>query len=188
MSYKLIVGLGNYPKQYHDNRHNVGFMVIDKLCQELNLSLNQEKFDAKFTKVNAEKNTYILLQPQTYMNLSGESVSQIMSYFHIDIKDLLVIYDDIDLSLGEIRFRMSGSAGGHNGMKSIITKLKEQNFMRLRIGIDKPGRGVDLANYVTSDFSQKERMAINQAIKIVVNDVIKYMNGTQISHLFNDQY
>ena len=133
---KLIVGLGNPGKEYENTRHNCGFMAIDYLAQDLGVTINQAKFKGLYAKIKVEGEDVILLKPQTYMNLSGESVSEVMKFFKIDKEDVLVIYDDLDLPVGKIRIRANGSAGGHNGIKSLIAHLNGQDFKRIRIGID----------------------------------------------------
>lgn len=134
---KLIVGLGNPGKEYENTRHNCGFMAIDYLAQDLGVTINQAKFKGLYAKIKVEGEDVILLKPQTYMNLSGESVSEVMKFFKIDKEDVLVIYDDLDLPVGKIRIRANGSAGGHNGIKSLIAHLNGQDFKRIRIGIDR---------------------------------------------------
>ena len=115
---KLIVGLGNPGKEYERTRHNVGFMVIERLAQEMNVSISNSKFKGEYVKLKYKGEDIILLKPMTYMNLSGESVIQVMKFFKLDIQDLLVIYDDLDMPTGKLRLRESGSAGGHNGIKN----------------------------------------------------------------------
>lgn len=153
---KLIVGLGNPGKQYEKTRHNVGFMVIDKLCENLNISLDKEKFKSLYCveHINGEK--IILLKPLTYMNLSGEAIQAMMNYYQIGLEDLLLIYDDLDLPVGKIRLRQKGSAGGHNGLKSTIAHVGSQQFNRIRIGIDRPQSRLSVSDYVMSNFTKDE--------------------------------
>jgi PTH1 family peptidyl-tRNA hydrolase len=128
---KLIVGLGNPGKEYVETRHNLGFLIIDQLANKLEVELNKQKFNGLYYQTKE----YILFKPQTYMNNSGECVSAFMNYFQIPFDNLLVIYDDISLPLGNFRYRQQGSDGGHNGIKNIIEKLGKKNFQRLRVGI-----------------------------------------------------
>ena len=145
---KLIVGLGNYGGEYKNTRHNAGFMALDFYAKKNNLSIDKRKFKGLYTETKINDEKVLLLEPQTYMNLSGECVRDFMGYFHIDVKDLLVIYDDMDLDVGVIRLREKGSAGGHNGIKSIIAHLGTQEFPRVKVGVgEKPSR-MDLADYV----------------------------------------
>lgn len=164
LSLKLIVGLGNPGKKFLNTRHNVGFMAIDELSKELSISLDQKKFNGIYGKGVVNGETVYLLKPQTYMNLSGESVRPLMEYFNIDVDDLLVIYDDLDLPTGKVRLRQKGSAGGHNGMKSIIAHVHTQEFKRVRIGIDRSGRQ-SVIDYVLKPFSKEEQTPIQEAIE-----------------------
>ena len=158
---KLIVGLGNPGREYEGTRHNCGFMVIDKLAEKLNVSVDQNKFKGLYVKFKYHGEDVILLKPQTYMNLSGESVSTLMQFFKIEIEDLLVIYDDLDMPVGKLRLRKTGSAGGHNGIKNIIAHLNSQDFKRIRVGIDRH-KYMKVVDYVLSRFTKEETDAINQ--------------------------
>lgn len=135
---KLIVGLGNIGKEYDETRHNAGFMTIDHFAEKHGFEFNKQKFDALIADggVNGEK--VILAKPTTYMNESGRSVRQIVDFYKLDPEDVLVVHDDMDLPTGRLRLRQKGSAGGHNGIKSIIAHLGTEKFKRLRIGIDHP--------------------------------------------------
>ena len=155
---KLIVGLGNPGKQYEQTRHNIGFIVIDKLAEKLNIQLHQAKFKGLFGSGLVEGEKVLLLKPLTYMNLSGESIRAIMDFYQIDIEDLVVIYDDLDLPAGRIRLRQRGSAGGHNGIKSTISHLGTQEFNRIRVGINRPTNGMAITDYVLGRFSEEERI------------------------------
>ncbi|AJD89387.1 peptidyl-tRNA hydrolase [Jeotgalibacillus malaysiensis] len=162
---KLMIGLGNPGKTYDKTKHNIGFDVIDELADRWNAPLMQGKFNGVFSKtiVNGEK--VILLKPLTYMNLSGESIRPLMDYFQIDPEDIVVIYDDLDLPMGKMRLRQKGSAGGHNGIKSTIAHLGTQEFNRIRIGIDRPPRGMKVPDYVLSRFSKEEWAEMEPVIK-----------------------
>ncbi|WP_273837102.1 aminoacyl-tRNA hydrolase [Guptibacillus sedimenti] len=161
---KLIVGLGNPGKKFNNTRHNVGFMAIDQLAKEMGIALDQKKFQGIYGKGMVNGEAVYLLKPQTFMNLSGESVRPLMEYFNIEVADLLVIYDDLDLPTGKVRIRQKGSAGGHNGMKSIITHLHTQEFKRVRIGIDRSARQT-VIDYVLKPFSKEEVEPIQLAIE-----------------------
>ena len=128
---KLMVGLGNPGAEYQNTRHNLGFAVIDQLANQLKVELNKKKFNGLYCKTGE----YILLKPQTYMNNSGECVAAFLNYFQIPLDNLLIIYDDIALPLGNFRYRFQGSAGGHNGIKNLIEKLGTTKFKRLKVGI-----------------------------------------------------
>ena len=153
---KLIVGLGNPGNKYRLNRHNVGFIIIDYLAEKLNCKIEQKLGKALYCKTSFANESVILIKPQTYMNLSGESVSFFINYFKIDIEDLIVIYDDLDLEFGKIRIREKGSAGGQKGMISIIQYLNTETFLRVRVGINRPPEFMDAADYVLSNFLSEE--------------------------------
>jgi PTH1 family peptidyl-tRNA hydrolase len=161
---KLVVGLGNPGPKYAGTRHNVGFDCIDYCAEQVGIELDQSKFKGVFGKgmINGEK--VILLKPLTYMNLSGESVRPLMDYFNIDVEDVLIIYDDMDLPVGKIRLRQKGSAGGHNGIKSLIQHLGTPEFKRIRVGVDRPQNGESIVNYVLGTYRPEEREHVEQAI------------------------
>jgi PTH1 family peptidyl-tRNA hydrolase len=161
---KLFIGLGNPGKEYENTRHNVGFMVIDELARQLNITLDKAKFNGIFGMGVISGEKVILCKPLTYMNLSGECVRPLIDYYNIDIEDLIVIYDDLDLPTGKIRIRMKGSAGGHNGIKSLIQHLGTQEFKRIRVGIDRPKNGIKVTDYVLGRFTEDEKPFINEAI------------------------
>lgn len=161
---KLIVGLGNPGKQYEHTRHNIGFDVIEKLSENISIPLDQAKFRGLYGMKNIGGEKVILLKPLTYMNLSGESIRAIMDYFQIENEELLVIYDDLDLPVGKIRLRERGSAGGHNGIKSTIAHIGNQEFKRIRVGIDRPKNGMQITDYVLGRFSKDEQEVMNLVI------------------------
>lgn len=161
---KLIVGLGNPGKQYDKTRHNIGFEVIDYLSEHLQIPLDQSKHKGIYGVGNVRGEKVFLLKPLTYMNLSGESVRPLMDYFDIALEDLIVIYDDLDLPVGRIRLRQKGSAGGHNGVKSIIAHVGSQEFNRIRVGVNRPSNGQPITDYVLSRFTKEEQDVINQVV------------------------
>lgn len=165
---KLIIGLGNPGKNYDRTRHNIGFMCIDALAEKWNVTLSESKFKGMYTVVHRPEGKVMLLKPLTYMNLSGECVRPIMDYFDIDVEDIMVIYDDLDLETGKLRLRQKGSAGGHNGIKSLIQHIGTQEFKRIRVGISRPPVGMKVPDYVLSKFSKEEEPVIEQAIEKVV--------------------
>ena len=162
---KLIIGLGNPGKPYEHKRHNIGFDVIDELANKWNAPLNQSKFNGMYASVHRPEGKVILLKPLTYMNLSGECVRPLMDYFDIDVEDIIVIYDDLDLETGKLRLRSKGSAGGHNGIKSLIQHLGTQEFNRIRVGVSRPPAGMQVADYVLSKFSKDDQPIIQDAIE-----------------------
>ena len=154
----IIVGLGNPGKEYEGTRHNVGFEVIDRIAEKYNIAVDGKKHRALIGKGMIGGQKVILAKPQTYMNLSGESIRGLVDYFKVDeAQELLIIYDDISLPPGQIRIRKKGSAGGHNGMKSIIQHLGTDVFMRIKVGVGEKPKKYDLADYVLSHFTKEER-------------------------------
>ncbi len=184
---KLLVGLGNPGREYEQTRHNVGFMVIDELAKRWNLSYNQTKFNGLFSSHIVGTEKVILCKPLTYMNLSGECVRPLMDYFKMDIDDLLVIYDDLDLPVGKIRLRVKGSAGGHNGIKSLIHHLGTDQFKRIRIGIGRPQNGQKVTDYVLGRFISEEQPDIQHAIIRAADACEKFMTEPflQVMNEFN---
>ncbi len=161
----LIVGLGNPGRQYEHTRHNVGFDVMDAIAEKYNISISEKKHKALCGKgvINGVK--VVLAKPQTFMNLSGESVESLLSYYKLDPEEeMLVIYDDISLAPGNLRIRKKGSAGGHNGIKNIIAQTGTQNFLRIKVGVGEKPKGWDLADYVLGRFDEEERAAVEEAI------------------------
>ncbi len=161
----LIVGLGNPGRQYEHTRHNVGFDVMDAIAEKYNISISEKKHKALCGKgvINGVK--VVLAKPQTFMNLSGESVESLLSYYKLDPEEeMLVIYDDISLAPGNLRIRKKGSAGGHNGIKNIIAQTGTQNFLRIKVGVGEKPKGWDLADYVLGRFDEDERAAVEEAI------------------------
>ena len=159
----IIAGLGNPGKQYEHTRHNVGFEVIDRLAERMGISVEEKKHKALCGRGVLEGEKVVLLKPQTFMNLSGESVRAAADYYKVPPQQVLVIYDDISLEPGQLRIRAKGSAGGHNGMKNIIAHLGTQEYPRVRVGIGDKPRGMDLADYVLSRFSKGEQEKMEQA-------------------------
>lgn len=161
----VIVGLGNPGNRYDNTRHNVGFEAIDILADKYSINISKLKFKALYGEGNIEGKKVLLVKPQTFMNLSGESVREIMEWYKVPINKLLVIYDDVDMDLGKIRVRGKGSAGTHNGMKSIIYQLQDDNFPRVRIGIGKPPVGWNLADFVLAKFGPESKKVIAESLE-----------------------
>lgn len=160
---KIIAGLGNPGKEYENTKHNVGFLTIDILAEKYDIKVNKIKFKGLIGEGMIGTEKVILVKPQTYMNLSGQCIREIVAFYKLDMEDLVVIYDDIDLPMGNLRIRKKGSAGTHNGMRSIIYDLQDDGFPRVRVGIGGERKG-DLANYVISGFSGDDRKLIEEAI------------------------
>ena len=177
----IIVGLGNPERKYDGTRHNIGFSAITVIADKYNISMDIKKHKAVCGKGYIEGHKVILAMPQTYMNLSGESVRELVDYYKIDPEsELIVIYDDINLAPGRLRIREKGSAGGHNGIKNIISHLGTQVFPRIRIGVGEKPKGWDLADYVLGRFAKDEEPVIREALDnaaeacgIIVDDEIR---------------
>lgn len=162
----LIVGLGNPGKQYERTRHNCGFRGIDILAEKLGCKIDKGKFQGLYGQTTYNGKKLYLLKPQTFMNLSGRSVLQLSAYFHIPPQRIIVMFDDISLLPGRLRIRSNGSAGGHNGIKSIINELGSQEFPRVKIGVGaKPNQEQDLADWVLSGFTASEEKALSAALE-----------------------
>ena len=174
----IIAGLGNPTMQYEGTRHNAGFDVIDALADKYNISVDGRKNRAYIGKGIIEGQKVLLVKPQTYMNLSGESIGGLVDYFKIDEEqDLIVIYDDISLSPGQIRIRKKGSAGGHNGIKNIIAHLGTQVFPRIKVGVGEKPKKYDLADYVLSHFTKAEREEMEEGYQKAIQAVEKILAG-----------
>ena len=173
---KLIVGLGNPGDKYFETKHNVGFMLIDKIAKELDIKFTDDKiFQAALSSsfFNGEKIYWV--KPLTFMNESGKAVHALLSYYGLTREDLLVIYDDLDLEVGKIRLRSKGSAGGHNGIKSIIKHLDSQEFKRIKIGIGRPKSGQTVVSHVLSKFDKDNYSSILASLDKVDNCVKDYL-------------
>lgn len=181
----LIAGLGNPGKQYERTRHNMGFDTIDELVDRHRIPGSGMQHKAMYGKGMIAGEKVILAKPLTYMNLSGDSVREFINYYKMDPEtELIVIYDDIDLEPGQIRIRKKGSAGGHNGMKSIISQIGTQNFYRVKVGVGAKPAGWDLADYVLGRFSTKEREAVDKAIEEAA-DAVEVILGEGIDAAMN---
>ncbi len=162
----LIVGLGNPGREYQHTRHNAGFRALDILADKLGCKVDKAKFQGLYGQVNYKGRKLLLLKPQTFMNLSGRSVLQLSAFFHVPPQNIIVLFDDISLVPGNLRLRKDGSAGGHNGIKSIIAELGSQDFPRVKIGVGaKPHPDFDLADWVLSAFSAQEEKALQPALE-----------------------
>ena len=181
----LIAGLGNPGKEYENTRHNAGFLVLDTLAQKLGADLSERKHRALCGKAVIGGQKVILLKTQTYMNSSGESIRAAADYYKVPPEDILVVYDDISLAPGQLRIRAKGSAGGHNGIKSIIAHLGTQEFPRVKVGIgEKPPR-MDLADYVLGHFSSGEKKIMEEAAKEAADAICEIVN-VGIEQAMND--
>lgn len=177
----LIVGLGNPENEYSNTRHNIGFWTINEIAKMNNIEVNKNKFKGLFGTGIIQGKKVILLKPQTYMNLSGESIKEVVDFYQIK-ENIIVIYDDIDTEKGRIRIRKKGGAGSHNGMKSIVENMKTIDFSRIRVGIGKPELKNDMINYVIGKIPQEEQEILIQGAKkaaMAVEEILK--NGIDIA-------
>lgn len=181
----LIVGLGNPGLEYQKNRHNVGFMAIDKICQKLNILLNKVNFNGTYTSADINNARYYIAKPHTYMNKSGEFVSQIINFYKIPKSNVIVIYDDVDTALGKIRIKAKGSSGGQNGIKNIISCLATENIKRIRIGIDRPEDKNDMVKHVLSNFRSEQLNTLETALNNVWNAFDTFTSKKDFLSLMN---
>ncbi|WP_338864924.1 aminoacyl-tRNA hydrolase [Myxococcus stipitatus] len=169
---KLICGLGNPGREYERHRHNIGFMVVEAMLSRARAELNQEKFAAKVGQGTLGGERILFLEPQTFMNLSGRSVAEAARFYKVAPEDVLVIHDELDLPLGRLQLKAGGGSGGHNGLKSIVSSLGSEAFVRLRFGIDKPAgpnARERVAGYVLSNFDDGERRQLDELIARAVD-------------------
>ncbi len=182
---KLIVGLGNPGKKYENTRHNTGFAVIDRTLAKLNVELDKNKFNADYTMINRNGEKIYILKPLTYMNLSGEAVVPFMKYFGIEPEDLVVIHDDLDLPVGKIRLRQSGSCGGQNGMRNIIDLLGDSNIKRIRVGIGKDPL-IPVVDYVLGKTKKEDLEVYNQALDKASDALIYWLDHDDFSKVMSN--
>ena len=174
----LIVGLGNPGREYEKTRHNVGFTAIDYLASELGVTMNKLKFKGVYGEGFIGTEKCILLKPQTFMNLSGQSVREAAEFYKIEPENIIVVYDDVTLDVGKVRIRPSGSAGGHNGMKNIIYLLNSDEFPRVRFGVGAPEH--DLSDHVLGRFNEEDGIAVTRAIK-KIEDILSVIIKSGVS-------
>ena len=178
---KVVIGLGNPGKKYEKTRHNIGFIAIDNLRKKMNISDEREKFQALVSEKNIDGEKVIFLKPQTFMNLSGNSVMEIVNFYKLDPKkDIIVIYDDMDLSFGDIRIREKGSSGGHNGIKSIISHIGEE-FIRIKCGIG--AKEKDAVEHVLGEFNQTEQKDLDEILEKINNCVIEMLSVQNLDRI-----
>lgn len=181
----IIVGLGNPTREYAGTRHNIGFDVIDVIAKANDIGIMECKHKALIGKGYLDGRKVILAKPQTYMNLSGEAVRELIHYYKTDPEhELIVIYDDVSLDVGQLRIRKKGSAGGHNGIKNIISQLGNDTFLRIKMGVGEKPKGYDLADYVLGHFT-KEEQKIMQDSADKAADAVRYMLRDEIDAAMN---
>lgn len=178
----LIVGLGNPEPQYLNTRHNMGFDVINKLSNTCDIKVSKSKFDAFYGVGEIKGKKVIIVKPQTYMNLSGESIIKFKRFYKISNKNIIVVYDDMDLKLGNIRLKAKGSSGTHNGMKSVVENLKTEEFIRVRVGIGTPENKNEIINYVLEQIPKRERTILDESIEKAKDSILEILeNGIDIA-------
>lgn len=181
---RIIVGLGNPGKQYANNRHNAGFMVVDRLAERHGLTFARMMHKGLLALGEIEGRKVALVKPQTFMNLSGESVVPIVKFYKSEPSDLLVVYDELDLPAGQLRMRPKGSSGGHNGMKSIIARLGSEDFPRLRVGVGRPPGRRDPKDFLLDDFTRDELAVLEPAFDRAVEGIRRWLSA-DIDHAMN---
>ncbi|MGE4351723.1 MAG: aminoacyl-tRNA hydrolase [Bdellovibrionales bacterium] len=175
---KIIVGLGNPGADYSFNRHNIGFMAVDVLAKDLNASAWQKKFKAQISTAQLGDNTVLLLKPQTFMNLSGEAVGEAVRYYKLDASDVIVLHDDIDLSLGQVKAKIGGGHGGHNGLKSLDAHIGKE-YWRVRLGVGHPGSREQVTGHVLGNFSKPEMEIMARIIGELARALPLLLRGDQ---------
>lgn len=183
---KLIVGLGNPGRKYSKTRHNIGFMVVDELLARHGWKLDKNKFNGDYAMEILGGEKIILVQPQTFMNLSGNAVRPLMDYYDVELEDVLVIYDDLDLPTGKIRLRAQGGHGGHNGMRSLIDHLGSKAFNRIRFGVGRPTNAMPIVDYVLNNFSKAEQETIQASIDKSADACEEWIKGKAFLEIMND--
>lgn len=174
----IIAGLGNPTKEYDKTRHNAGFLAIDALADKYHIDVSEKKHKALCGRGAIEGQKVVLMKPQTFMNLSGESIRAAVDFYKVDPEDIIIIYDDISLEPGQLRIRLKGSAGGHNGIKNIIAHLGTQEFPRIKVGIGAKPPRMDLADYVLSRFSRGEQKLMDDAFKEAADAAVMMMTDS----------
>lgn len=182
---KCIIGLGNPGNKYEGTRHNIGFDIIDYIAKGTNVTLDSNKFKAQFGKGTYQGEQFLLVKPQTFMNLSGEAIRPIIDYYKIDLSDCIVLYDDLDIDVGTIRLRQTGSAGGHNGIKSTIQHLGTKEFQRIRIGVGRPQNNIPIVKYVLQRFSEDEQPTMNKVIQHSSDACLSFIEGMKFSDVMS---
>jgi len=181
---KLIVGLGNPGREYDHTRHNVGFFVLDAYLKEKGITLTKNKMNGLYQEAVIGSSKVIFLKPQSYINLSGEVISAFVSYYKIPLSDLLIIHDDMDLTLGHFKLKQTGSSGGHNGLKNIELHLATREYNRLKVGISK-NKNLDMKDYVLGKLSSDEQDLLNQVFSSTNQIIERFIDGESMQNLMN---
>lgn len=173
----LIVGLGNPEEKYNKTRHNMGFNTVDKIAEKYNIEFDKKEFEGLYGIGDIYGKKVIVLKPQTYMNLSGKSISKIVNFYKIDLKDIIVIYDDMDVDIGKIKLRKQGGPGSHNGMKSVVWELNSQDFSRIRVGIGKPILKELMMSYVLEKLSDEKYKELDETTTKAADAAIEFIKN-----------
>lgn len=173
----LIVGLGNPEEDYSNTRHNMGFDAINKISKQCNIEMNKKKFNGIYGSGVIEGEKVVLLKPQTFMNLSGDCIIQFMNFYKLDLKDIIIIHDDIDLEPGTVKIRKKGGPGTHNGMKSVVQNLNSTEFSRVRVGIGMPEHKNDLINHVLGHIPEEEKQILDKSTTIAKDAVLEILKN-----------
>ena len=182
---KMIVGLGNPGTKYMATKHNIGFITLDEIAQREGCRFTKQQCEADIAEYFVAGEKVLLVKPLTFMNESGRSVGPLMDYYNLDVSDLLVIYDDLDLAVGRIRLREKGSAGGHNGIKSLIAHLDTKEFNRIKIGIDRPKPGQDVVSHVLGTFPKETHEEMGIAVKTAADATEMWLKGASFVEVMN---
>lgn len=182
---KCIVGLGNIGRKYENTRHNIGFMVVDALAEKHHIQLDQQKFNGLYTTALIDGEKVLLIEPMTYMNASGEAVRPLLDYYKIALEDMIVLYDDLDMPPGRLRLRQKGSAGGHNGIRSLIQHLGTDEFKRIRIGIGRPVGRMSVPNFVLQRFSEDEMFTMSHVIDRTIEACEAFLTTERFENVMN---
>lgn len=173
---KLIVGLGNPGKKYEKTLHNAGFLAVDALAAKYNVAFNKEMFNGHYGKTRINGEDVIIVKPQTFMNVSGECIGPLCRYFKIENEDVFVLYDDMEIRFGQLRIRKNGSSGGHNGVKSLIQHLGDQEFPRLKIGVGRPSKERSVVSHVLAEFSPEQEKHLPEILSASVGAVEMFID------------
>ena len=180
---KVIAGLGNPDKKYARTMHNMGFMAVDRLAEELNIDFDKKGFKGVYAEYTFCGEKFIIIKPQTYMNLSGECVREVLNFYKIPPENLMVVYDDLDINIGSIRIRQKGSSGTHNGMRNIVLNVQSENFPRIRIGTKPERAGANIIDYVLSNIPKSEEEKFNSALNRAAGALKDYIFGKSFDEI-----
>lgn len=183
---KLVIGLGNPGKKYEHTKHNVGFDIVDIFLDIIGARMTDQKFQADYTIAHHQGEKVMVVQPYTYMNLSGEALLPLMTYYGVHADNILVVYDDLDLAPGKIRLREKGSAGGHNGIKNIIHLLGNQQFKRIKVGIGRPQPGWKVVDHVLAPFSKEEKDIMDESFQLAAQIIEEWVGGANFNELMTE--